>query len=767
MKKRLVFIILIALLCVGCRKRETPPLPLAWSVDCAYYYERAQEKGYDKTKEEWVALFSDKTDVYYSDMYINEHGNLIIKFHNGTSMDAGHYVHNYNYQHDDNYHYRKCECGLLDGARESHKWEVVETTENEIDYVCSVCGVTKEVVVTVNDFCNKYSFPYLNKTLKEGFDLDKETEYLGFKCDISWSIDSKYQSLLSLDDAGYKCLLTLPEKETEVSLIAKFTFNGEEATKEYSFRIVAPPKMYNLTIECDDEKVYTSLYIDWEIKKGKSFRVEQNIEVMIVYVLYNDYSVTYRLDVFLNEEEAPAEKVGSGYQLTFTMTEDTVLKFVLSELIEEKPLGPEDGEVLENVSYKTMDETAKEMGLSNGLSSTGDVEVLVIPIMFNNSPNYDLSIIDKAFNGSKEDTGWNSLNSYYLTSSMGKLNITGNILDPYNTGINYDHNKGKVFNDYVSELDFNEIYDYRFLTEALDYYDNLGFDFSKYDTNNDGVLDTVYLVYLAPFLDGSDLWWAYNYNYLYDDDHVYDGLALDSYLWMSFEFFTSPINRNKVDDEPIYIDINSEVLIHETGHALGLADYYGIRFTGANMGGLGGTCMMDANQGDHDPFSKAILGWTNPTIVFNHDYEVTLESFSETGDSIFIAVLDNGTYFDEFYVISFYTPDGLNEYKKDLNIGIYGISGVIVYHVNSKMKVDLKDAYTVHEIFRYKNTNKIERLIEIVSHGDNDIDLSYLSSPSDLYQEGDTLYIEKLGLTLIVKSITTDGATVSITYNND
>ena len=41
------------------------------------------------------------------------------------------------------------------------------------------------------------------------------------------------------------------------------------------------------------------------------------------------------------------------------------------------------------------------------------------------------------------------------------------------------------------------------------------------------------------------------------------------------------------------------VLIHETGHALGLDDYYD---TVGSTGGFGGGTMMDSNVGDQDPY---------------------------------------------------------------------------------------------------------------------------------------------------------------------
>jgi len=57
------------------------------------------------------------------------------------------------------------------------------------------------------------------------------------------------------------------------------------------------------------------------------------------------------------------------------------------------------------------------------------------------------------------------------------------------------------------------------------------------------------------------------------------------------------------------------VVIHETGHALGLPDYYDYDDKVGPRGGVGGLDMMDNNWGDHNPFSKWLLGWLELTFV--------------------------------------------------------------------------------------------------------------------------------------------------------
>ena len=63
------------------------------------------------------------------------------------------------------------------------------------------------------------------------------------------------------------------------------------------------------------------------------------------------------------------------------------------------------------------------------MPSTGDVNVLVIPIDFYDYPreNVTVSLMDLhlTFFGKDDEVEWESVSSYYYKSSYGKLNISG------------------------------------------------------------------------------------------------------------------------------------------------------------------------------------------------------------------------------------------------------------------------------------------------------------------------------------------------------
>ena len=468
------------------------------------------------------------------------------------------------------------------------------------------------------------------------------------------------------------------------------------------------------------------------------------------------------------ETEYDKDTAGT-YTITFTYGEEAVQITVI--VIE--------GFVEENVQYDILEKVAYEnTTYKPGLPSTGDVNILVIPIKFNNSPDYDLSIIETGFNSTNGETGWYSLKEFYQVSSYGNLNFTAHITEPYETNENYSFKTHKTGVD-----------DYRYFLNAITYFDN-DIDYTMYDQNSDGYIDCVYLIYLAP-IDYSgqspyDMYWAYCYEYFEEENEAgeyaeFDGLGLDYYLWASIEFFNEPFCAsydnigNVSEEDSIYVNINCETIIHETGHALGLDDYYDYDTSKGTTGGVGAAFMMDANQGDHDPFSKAILGWTNPTVLFQAEGTFNLASFASTGDTLIIKKTNSKSYFDEYYVVAFYTPTLINEAKHDLEAGVFGVDGILILHIDATLNSELpSDEYSPIDIYQFNNANTSHKLIKIVeADGNNDIDKSYyaIAEDSDLFQVNDTLTLTwydgtTSNIKISVDAITEEYATVSVSLNN-
>jgi hypothetical protein len=136
--------------------------------------------------------------------------------------------------------------------------------------------------------------------------------------------------------------------------------------------------------------------------------------------------------------------------------------------------------------------------------------------------------------------------------------------------------------------------------------------------------------------------------------------------------------------------VDAHTYIHEMGHVFGLDDYYS--YTDGDWGAAGGVDMMDYNIVDHNAYSKYVLGWTNPYVFDNtlSQTTITLSPFESSGDFILINDGWNGSAFDEYLAIEFYTPTGLNQKDSQAPYpgnGLRGftIPGVKVYHVDSRL----------------------------------------------------------------------------------
>ena len=308
-----------------------------------------------------------------------------------------------------------------------------------------------------------------------------------------------------------------------------------------------------------------------------------------------------------------------------------------------------------------------------GLPSTGNIDVLVIPVQFygDKITQTQLENLEIAFNGTYDKTGWESVRTYYQKASYGKLNLSFDIQSVYragNTSSYYEHYK-------QSEKTGEEL----ILEEALSYYESR-LDLSKYDSNGDGAIDAVYLIYSAPVdYRNTDFYWAYVTWYF--GDRQYDNLNPYFYLFAGFDF---------MEEELEYMPgmkVNAATYIHETGHLLGLDDYYDYdEKKGANEG-LGGADMMDYTVGDHNVYSKIMLGWLKPTIITSTQ-TVTIQSSQASASAILIPLDFNNSYFCEYLLIDLYSAQGLNKLHASMKDSLLydgADFGVRIYHVSSSI----------------------------------------------------------------------------------
>jgi M6 family metalloprotease-like protein len=234
----------------------------------------------------------------------------------------------------------------------------------------------------------------------------------------------------------------------------------------------------------------------------------------------------------------------------------------------------------------------------------------------------------------------------------------------------------------------------------------------EFDSDQDGYIDAVYFIYSVEFDprdealgEQKDVFWAFvsyigglanvasptmfhygwsSYRFLYNDGVV---LRSDNGKFLFDE--NSKPRLEPYRDADGRLDVNAHVLIHEFGHLFGLEDYYSYDRSKGDWGALGALDMMDFNVGDHHPFSKSVLGWTYPTVITDTT-TFTLSPFQEKGQFVLLTPTYQDTMLDEYLLIEFYTPTGLQ--AKDASEAYAGryprqfsIPGIKVTHVDARV----------------------------------------------------------------------------------
>lgn len=311
------------------------------------------------------------------------------------------------------------------------------------------------------------------------------------------------------------------------------------------------------------------------------------------------------------------------------------------------------------------------------IQSKGEQKILVIPVEFPDQRIENLygkgftttyiNTLKNAFFGSSDKNQYVSVSQFYDISSYGQLKIKGKVCEEvfeFPHAVEIINSSPKLYNDATLRACKKELED--FCKQNISDIDEY-----KIDPESDEIFGNVplYLVYDYIALENSDFFWHFT--------------LTDSCLaWSSYS------GLNVLKDKP-----DSHILIHEVGHLLGLADYYPVMSSVATGTAIesfypvGCLDMMDSSIGDHTALSKMELDWVRPYHV-KDSCEVTLKSFSESGDLLLLNDSWNGSVFDEYYLLEFYTPSGLNTYDLvhgNMNNHMPSIPGLKLYHVDATL----------------------------------------------------------------------------------
>ena len=357
-----------------------------------------------------------------------------------------------------------------------------------------------------------------------------------------------------------------------------------------------------------------------------------------------------------------------------------------------------------DVDGKTiMQQTYKDYSKANVYNldycpSTGNVKMLIIPVWLSDSNIY-ITIskkgslreqIRKAYLGTNEETGWRSVKTYYEELSQGALTLDGTVSEWYTTNYSSLYVGNDSFN--TSEL----------VESAVDWYftNNPSDNIKDYDSDENGYLDAVMLIYGAPDYSAlgndslSNLW---AYAYWSQKVNETDTPIPNVYFWASYDFLFSSgteallmVGTTYGSGDTTHCLIDAHTYIHEMGHVFGLDDYYDYgpnRYRPA-----GGFSMQDWNLGSHDPFSTMALGWANPYVV-KENAVVEIGTFQKTRDLVLLTNKWNnvGSPFDEYLLLELYSPTGLNEmdckYVYDNLVKGPSNVGIRLWHVDARLAV--------------------------------------------------------------------------------
>ena len=423
------------------------------------------------------------------------------------------------------------------------------------------------------------------------------------------------------------------------------------------------------------------------------------------------------------------------------------------------------------IVQNTLDDAEKitDAWYSSYTLSTGELNVMVVPLYWSDQADRateeNLDLIRRAF-GSIMDihgntteyrpAGWTelSLHEYYSIASYGKLNVNAFVADWYAFPADSEEMLGRR----ISMAEAETIYFW--LKER---YPEL--DTDLFDADGNKIWDEIVFVN-AGDMNGTMESAAYAYRYLDimgDHESLFPNNNVGDYK-IIYHFINLPLGAlfegMRVDASARH---ETEVLIHEFGHTLGLADYYDTAYGGITA--IGGYDMQDQNSGDWNVYSKYAVGWITPNVVDDEDFgendtvTVTLRSSTLTGDALIVPARGydyNGTPFDEYLIIDLFTPDGLH--KEDSGkFGLDGSVGVRVYHVSDLLEYSgARDVNGVinhmHGVSHHSNSSNSKwhkygyYQIEIISStGNNHFTStnetnSYFTS-EDLFLEGDSLIV--------------------------
>ncbi len=324
-----------------------------------------------------------------------------------------------------------------------------------------------------------------------------------------------------------------------------------------------------------------------------------------------------------------------------------------------------------------------------------------------------------------------SVRDYFADVSDGHLTYTNFVPTAY-----YRANNTKAWYDDSSRPCCNRAQ--TLVLEALNDLDDQGFDFSQYDSNDDGLVDAINVFY-AGTRNGP---WSY-------------GLWPHS-SWISFSADGVSTGRYQITD--IGNEMRLRTFCHENGHMVGywpdLYDY------GYESNGVGNFCLMcygasDTNPAEPSAYMKYLAGWADITALVGPQANLPVPAGVNT-----IYKYDNPYAANEYYLI-----ENRQQTGRDASIPDHGLA---IWHVDEYGNNDYEQMTTQ---YHYEVT---------LVQADGDWDLEYrrnYGDSTDLWAapsytectpetDPSTDWWDTTESSLFVTEISTSAPTMTFTFTN-
>ena len=263
-----------------------------------------------------------------------------------------------------------------------------------------------------------------------------------------------------------------------------------------------------------------------------------------------------------------------------------------------------------------------------------------------------------------------SVRDYFHSQSYGKLTIDFDVVGPFTTSQNMEY-YGKPVKDKDGKVTEHDAHPVLMVAEAVDSAYKAGVDFSKYDWDNDGEVDQVFVIYAgyaeAQGADENTIW-PHEYELAGEDaTRKYNNVTIDTYGCASELMGNSGTTMDGIG-----------TACHEFSHCLGLPDMYDTSDEGTNFG-MSCWDVMDLGSYNRDAcvpagytsYERWFSGWMEPVELKEETRITDMKPLATTAEAY---ILYNEKNKNEYYLLENRQPIGFDA-------GLYG-HGMLILHVD-------------------------------------------------------------------------------------